>query len=168
MKGYRQLTLAQRCEIFALKKAGHSQVAIADLVGVDASTVSRELHRNKSPTGYYAQAAHRQAQQLVESKLRQQWSPKQIADWLKRTQRVWLSYERIYQYLRADRLAGGNWHTQLRRRLGLRRARRSTAYKGKITQRVSIDQRPSIVDEKSRIGDWEADLMLGGRAAVPC
>jgi IS30 family transposase len=45
----------------------------------------------------------------------------------------------------------------------LRRARRSTAYKGKITQRVSIDQRPSIVDEKSRIGDWEADLMLGGQ-----
>ena len=87
MKGYRQLTLAQRYEIFALKKAGHSQVAIADLVGVDASTVSRELRRNKSPTGYYAQAAHRQAQQrrlhsrgptkwtrraqrLVESKLR--------------------------------------------------------------------------------------------------
>jgi len=45
----------------------------------------------------------------------------------------------------------------------LGRARRSTAYKGTITQRVSIDQRPSIVDEKSRIGDWEADLMLGGQ-----
>ena len=180
MKGYRQLTLPQRYEIFALKKAGHSQVAIADLVRVHASTVSRELRRNKSPTGYYAQAAHRQAQQrrlqsrgptkwtrraqrLVERKLRQQWSPEQIADWLKRTQRIWLSHEGIYQYLRADRLAGGNWHAQLRRRLGLRRARRSTAYKGKITQRVSIDQRPSIVDEKSRIGDWEADLMLGGQ-----
>ena len=94
--------------------------------------------------------------------------PEQIAEWLKRTQRVWPSNERIYQYLRADRLAGGNWHTQLRRRLGVRRARPYTAYKGKITQRVSIDQRPSIVDEKSRIGDWEADLMLGGRAAVPC
>ena len=63
MKGYRQLTLAQRYEIFALKKAGHSQVTIADLVGVDASTVSRDLRQNKSPTGYYAQAAHRQGQQ---------------------------------------------------------------------------------------------------------
>ena len=52
MKGYRQLTLAQRYEIFALKKAGHRQVAIADLVGVDASTVSRELRRNQSQTGY--------------------------------------------------------------------------------------------------------------------
>lgn len=180
MKGYRQLTLPQRYEIFALKKAGHSQVAIAGLVGVHASTVSRELRRNKSQTGYYAQAAHRQSQQrrlqsrgptkwtrryqqLVESKLRQQWSPEQIADWLQQTQRVSLSHERIYQYLRADRLAGGNWHKQLRRRLGLRRARRSIAYKGKIIQRVSIDQRPSIVDDKSRIGDWEADLMLGGQ-----
>ena len=92
MKEYRQLTLAQRYEISALKKADYSQIAIADLVGVDACTVSRELRRNKSPTGYYAQAAHRQAQQrrlhsrgppkwsrraqrLVESRLRQQWSP---------------------------------------------------------------------------------------------
>ena len=68
------------------------------MVGVHASTVSRELRRNKSQTGYYAQAAHRHAQQrrlqsrgptkwtrrsqrLVESKLRQQWNPEQIADW---------------------------------------------------------------------------------------
>ena len=49
MKGYRQLTLAQRYEIFALKKAGRRQVAIADLVGVDASTVSRELTRRSIP-----------------------------------------------------------------------------------------------------------------------
>ena len=62
MKGYRQLTLAERYEIFALKEAGYSQVAIADLVGLDAPTVSRELRRNTSPTGYYAQAAHRQGQ----------------------------------------------------------------------------------------------------------
>jgi IS30 family transposase len=180
MKGYRQLTLSERYEIFALKKAGHNQVAIADLVGVHASTVSRALRRNKSQTGYYAQAAHRHAQQrrlqsrgptkwtmryqrLIESKLRQQWSPEQIADWLGQTQRVSFSHERIYQYLRADQQAGGLWHKQLRRRLGLRRARRSTLYKGKITQRVSINQRPAIVDDKSRIGDWEADLMLGGQ-----
>lgn len=180
MKGYRQLTLSERYEIFALKKAGHSQVAIADLVGVHASTVSRELRRNKSPTGYYAQAAHRHARQrrlqsrgptkwtmhfqrLIDRQLRQQWSPEQIADWLRQTQPVSLSHERIYQYLRADQQAGGLWYKQLRRRLGLRRTRRSTAYKGKITQRVSIDQRPSIVDDKSRIGDWEADLMLGGQ-----
>jgi IS30 family transposase len=89
-------------------------------------------------------------QRLIESKLRQQWSPEQIADWLGQTQRVSFSHERIYPYLRADQQAGGFWHKQLRRRLGLRRARRSTLYKGKITQRVSIDQRPAIVDDKSR------------------
>jgi IS30 family transposase len=146
MKGYRQLTLSERYEMFALKKAGHNQVAIANLVGVHASTVSRELWRNKSQTGYYAQAAHRHAQQrrlqsrgptkwtmsyqrLIESKLRQQWSPEQIADWLGQTQRVSFSHERIYPYLRADQQAGGFWHKQLRRRLGLRRARRSTCIK---------------------------------------
>ena len=52
MKGYRQWTLAQRYGIFALKKLGHSQVAIANLAGVYASTVSRELRRNKSQTVY--------------------------------------------------------------------------------------------------------------------
>ena len=138
MKGYRQLTLSERYEIFALKKAGHSQMAIADLVGVHASTVSRELRRHKSPTGYYAQAAPRHARQrrlqsrrptkwtmhfqrLIDLQLRQQWSPEQIADWLRQTHPVSLSHERIYQYLRADQQAGGLWYKQLRRRLGLRR-----------------------------------------------
>ena len=59
MKEYRQLTVPQRYEILALKKAGHPQVSIAALVGVDASTISRGLRRNKSQTGYYAQAAPR-------------------------------------------------------------------------------------------------------------
>ena len=57
MRGYRQLTLAERYEIFALKKAAHNQVAIADLVGVHASVVSRKLRRNKSSTSYYSQTA---------------------------------------------------------------------------------------------------------------
>ena len=56
MKRYRSLTLPQRYEIYAVKKAGHNQVAIAGLVGLQASTVSRELRRNASQIGDYAQA----------------------------------------------------------------------------------------------------------------
>ena len=58
MKEYRQLTVPQRYEILALKR-GHPQVSIAALVGVDPPTISRGLRRNKSQTGYYAQAAPR-------------------------------------------------------------------------------------------------------------
>jgi IS30 family transposase len=83
-------------QIFALKKVGHNQVPIADLVGVYTSAVSREFWRNKSQTGYYAQAAHRHAQQR----------PYPIADWLGQAQRISFHYERIYPYLRPDQQAG--------------------------------------------------------------
>jgi len=180
MKEYRQLTLPQRYEISALKKAGHKQHQIAQWVGVHPSTISRELRRNPSPNGYFAQAAHRRAQhrrahaprptkwtarcrQLVDSKLRQQWSPEQIAGWLSRDQDISISHERIYQYIRADRQAGGPLHRQLRHRLRPRRAQSTSSYKGSIPNRVSIDQRPALVEDKARIGDWEVDLMMGGQ-----
>ncbi len=61
MKGYSQLTLPQRYEISALHKAGHGPSAIAAVVGAHRTTISRELKRNKSPYGYYPQAADRHA-----------------------------------------------------------------------------------------------------------
>ena len=179
MKGYCQLTLAKRYEIFALKKAGHTQCAIARVVGVHPSTISRELRRNRSSSGYYAQAAQRNAhqrrrlsrrptkwnrrlQRLIEGRLRVEWSPEQMVDWLATAHQITLSHERIYQFLRADQQAGGRWHQHLRRRLGPKRRRLVGPYKGTITDRIPIEHRPAIVDAKTRIGDWEADLMVGG------
>ena len=63
MKEYSQLTLPQRYEISALHKAGQGPSQIAAIVGVYRSSISRELKRNKSPNGYFAQAADRRAQQ---------------------------------------------------------------------------------------------------------
>ena len=99
MKEYSQLTLSQRYAIGALKKAGHRQQRIAEIVEPHPSTISRELRRNKSSNGYYPRAAHEQAQQrhlhkrraykwtghwgrIIERKLRLQWSPEQISGWL--------------------------------------------------------------------------------------
>ena len=135
--------------------------------------------RNKSPNGYFAQAANQRAQQrraqirrplkwtgpcrrLVEGKLRHQWSPEQIADWLVRTQVISISHERIYQHIRADRVGGGSLYKDLRHRLRPRRPASTTTYKGTIPNRVSIDDRPAVVEKKTRIGDWEVDLMMGG------
>ena len=128
MKEYTQLTLPQRYEISALHKVGQTPTQIARIVGVHRTTISRELKRNKSPNGYYPQAAHQRSQQrrtgcrrplkwtgrcrrLVEGKLRHQWSPEQITGWLGRNETFSISHERIYQHIRMDRDTGGLLHT---------------------------------------------------------
>ena len=180
MKEYSQLTLSQRYEIGALKKPGHRQQRIAEIVEPHPSTISRELRRNKSSNGYYPRAAHEQAQQrhlhkrraykwtghwgrIIERKLRLQWSPEQISGWLFCQHHFSLSQERIYHHIRADRAAGGSLHTHLRLRLDPHRSKKATDYKGGLPNRISIDDRPPIVEEKTRIGDWEGDLMMGGQ-----
>ena len=172
------MTEHQRYQIYALKKVGHDQQTIAATVEVSPSTISRELRRNKSSNGYYPRAAHEQAQQrhlhkcraykwtghwgrIIERKLRLQWSPEQISGWLFCQHHFSLSHERIYQHIRADRAAGGSLHTHLRLRLDTRRSKKATDYKGGLPNRISIDDRPPIVEEKTRIGDWEGDTIIG-------
>ena len=179
MKEYTQLTLPQRYEISALHKVGQTPTQIARIVGVHRTTISRELKRNKSPNGYYPQAAHQRSQQrrtgcrrplkwtgrcrrLVEGKLRHPWSPEQITGWLGRNETFSISHERIYQHIRMDRDTGGLLHTHLRQQQRPKRMGSKFAYKGSIPHRVSIEDRPAIVDEKTRMGDWEVDLMMGG------
>ena len=100
----------------------------------------------------------------IEADLRQEWSPEQIAGRLQATDGLRLSTERIYQHIRADRQAGGTLYRHLRHSQKKRKKRYGKAdARGQIKDRVSIDQRPAIVEEKSRIGDWEIDLVLGGR-----
>ena len=99
---------------------------------------------------------------MVEGKLHHQWSPEQIAGWLVRDYALSISHERIYQHIRADRQAGGLLHTALRHRLRSHRPSSPARYKGSIPNRVSIEGRPAIVEKKTRIGDWEVDLMMGG------
>ena len=179
MKEYTQLTLPQRYEISVLHKVGQVPTQIARIVGVHRTTISRELKRNRSPNGYYPQAAHQRSQKrradrsrplkwtgrcrrIVEGKLRHEWSPEQIAGWLGRNEPFSISHERIYQHIRRDRDRGGRLHTHLRQQQHPKRISSKTAYKGSIPHRISIDDRPAIVDEKARIGDWEVDLMMGG------
>ena len=174
-----QLTLPQRYAISALHKVGQGPTQIARIVGVHRTTISRELKRNQSPNGYYPQAAHQRSQQRrtdrrrplkwtgrfrrrVEGKLRHDWSPEQIAGWLGRNETFSISHERIYQHIHMDRDRGGLLHTHLRQHQRPKRVSSKAEYKGSIPHRVSIDDRPTVVDEKARIGDWEVDLMMGG------
>lgn len=176
---YQQLTHAQRYQIYILLKAGHNQTEIASLVTCHKSTISRELRRNRGQKGYRDQQADklarsrrwpahrvrisRQTWELVELLLRQQWSPEQIAGRLKLERQATVSHEWIYRYIYADKQRGGQLYRHLRSQKKQRKRYGGHARRAQIPNRISIDQRPPIVARKSRIGDWEADTIIGAR-----
>ena len=175
---YTQLTREQRYQIYALLKMGHNQTEIATVVGTHKSTVSRELSRNKGLRGYRPKQAHRMALsrrdrsrkrisketwELIETKLRLDWSPEQVSGWLCRHHAIRVSHEWIYQYILDDKQAGGDLYRHLRCQKKRRKRYGSYDHRGKMPNRVSIEERPAIVAERTRIGDWEVDTLLGKR-----
>jgi IS30 family transposase len=182
---YKHLTLEERYHIQAYKKAGYKQKAIAQELGVDPSTVSRELNRNSSKIykRYTAVKANqiasdkrmyasrksnkkmdRKLKNLITKNLLKDWSPEQISARIKLTDSINISFVRIYQFIEQDKQEGGDLYTHLRfHHTGHRRARYGSRSKGRIKDRVSISQRDEIVDDKSRIGDWEIDTIVGAK-----
>ena len=67
----------------------------------------------------------------------------------------------IYRFIRRDKASGGTLYQHLRHRKPYKRRAVGKDTRGQIIGRVSIDERPSIVEEKCRIGDWEADTVIG-------
>jgi IS30 family transposase len=125
---YTQLTREQRYQIKALLDTGHSRTEIAQQLEVNKSTVSREVRRNRGRRGYRPKQAHEMALKrrkekaqtkigpetwgLVEAKLLEDWSPEQISGRLK-TEGIAISHEHIYQYIYADKRAGGTLWTHV-------------------------------------------------------
>ncbi len=177
MSYYTQLTREQRYQIYALMKAGLSQTAIARIIGVHKSTISREMRRNRGLRGYRPKQAHcfaeiRRAKavttrissetwSLVVCLLRNDWSPEQISGWLAKEYQIRVSHESIYQFILKNKGQGGNLYLHLRCKKQRRKRYGSTNYRGRIPDRISIDQRPAIVDTRSRVGDWELDTIIG-------
>ena len=179
MRTYAQLTQAQRYQIYALKQTGHSPLEIAAVISVHKSTVSRELKRNRGKRGYRPQQAHGLAMErrqkaipritaetwaVVKRLLRQDWSPEQISGRLKKEQRVCISHEWIYQYVLKDKRAGGDLYRHLRCQKKRRKRYGTYDRRGKLPNCRSIEERPAIVNSRRRLGDWEADTMIGKRS----
>jgi len=175
---YTQLTQEQRYQISALLKMGHNRTEIAEVIGTHKSTVSRELGRNRGLRGYWPKQAHRKALsrrnhsrvrimpeiwELIEAKLRLEWSPEQISGWLHRHQAIQVSHEWIYQYILVDKQAGGDLYRHLRCHKKRRKRYGSYDRRGQLPNRVSIEERPAIVEQRQRIGDWEVDTIVGKR-----
>jgi transposase, IS30 family len=176
---YRQLAREQRYQIYALKKAGHNQSRIAELINCHKSTISRELRRNCGQKGYRPYQANElafdrqcdayrariapQTWHQVERLLGQQWSPQQISGRLKLEKQPTVSHECIYLYVYANKRRGGTLHQHLRSQKKQRKRYSGYIRRGQIPNRISIDKRPKIVARKGRFGDWEADTIIGAR-----
>ena len=179
MKTHKQLIYDQRCQIYALKKTGISQTDIAKIVGVSQPTISREFKRNTGGNGYRHQQAQRSTDQrrnathkafkmtpeilqTINEKLFEKWSPEQISGWLLDEKGQSLSHETIYRYIWQDKENNGKLYLNLRRKSKPYQSRsKKQAGRGFIKNRTGIENRPAIVDKKSRLGDWEIDLVIG-------
>ena len=178
MRTYAQLTQEQRYQIYALKKMGHNQTEIAQVLEVHKSTISRELRRNEGRRGYRPQQAQRQALKrrrkavpritaelwaLVDRLLRQDWSPEQISGRLKRERGICISHEWIYQHVLEDKIVGGSLYRHLRCQKQRRKRYGTYDRRGKLLNCRSIEERPAVVNRRKRLGDWEVDTLIGRR-----
>jgi IS30 family transposase len=175
---YTQLTHEQRYHIYAHKKTGHfTQSEIADMLGVHKSTISRELSRNRGGRGYRPKQAHESTLarrlsrvrprissgtwEFVERLVRLDLSPEQVSGRLRKEQGLSVSHERIYQHIYADKRGGGDLHEHLRCQKKRRKRYGKYSRRGQIPGRTGIELRPAVVDARRRIGDWEADTIIG-------
>nr|CBA09949.1 transposase, IS30 family [Neisseria meningitidis alpha275] len=157
---YTQLTQGERYHIQYLSR--HCTVTeIAKQLNRHKSTISREIRRHRTQGQQYsAEKAQRQSRtikqrkrqpykldsqliQHIDTLIRRKLSPEQVCAYLRKHHRITLHHSTIYRYLRQDKSNGSTWT------------------RGKVPNRVGIENRPAIVDQKSRIGDWEADTIVG-------
>ena len=184
----RALTLAEREEISRGVVAGQSLRSIAASLGRAPSTVSREINRNGGRRRYRAckadqcawdrahrpktckLAQNRALARIVAKKLQLQWSPRQIAGWLQRTfpddETCQVSHETIYRtlFIQARGALKKELLQHLRRTRAMRRSRhhtQKTADHGRITDAVSIRERPAEAEDRAVPGHWEGDLLFG-------
>jgi IS30 family transposase len=145
----------------------------------DRSTISRELKRNGGPTGYKPVVAHKQARSRqcerrnarhfsaeqwrhVRTYLRLYLSPQQCSGRLKLERAITISPEAIYQHAYRDKAQGGDLVSYLRcQKVRRKRYASGQERRGVLKNRIGIEQRPAMVDKRSRIGDWEGDTVIG-------
>ena len=181
------LTLAEREEISRGIAAARSMRLMARLLGHSPSTVSREIKRNGGYDRYRAAEADQNAwsrarrpkrcklannpqlRWAVVSKLKLNWSPEQIAGWLKRAypedESCRVSHETIYRslYVQARGVFKKELLHHLRSKRTMRRPRRAGDKRGQIADLVSISQRPATVEDRAVPGHWEGDLLSGSK-----
>lgn len=181
---YHHINAVERRVIQQAKEGGASFREIGKMLGRDHSSISRECRRNCSASGYEAAAAQETAQtrarrprhqrryghqplkRTVLQWLEHDWSPAIISGRLRREfpedSDMRVSPESIYQWVYGDAASGGRLFQHLWQRRHRRIGHRSRLpAHSRIPARVDITQRPEVVDQRSRVGDWEGDTVVG-------
>jgi len=170
---YKHLSQEERYQIYILMSAGNSQQQIAELLGRHKSTISREIARNTGGRGYRPRQAcllaqerslgSRNASQITAKQwsetvdyLHGKWSPEQIAN------QVGISHETIYRHVYADKATGGSLWKELRcQKKRRKRYASGQDRRGQIIGRRPISERPAYIEERSQVGHWEGDTVIG-------
>jgi IS30 family transposase len=176
MRQYRRVAFEHRCQIQAFLASKTRVSEIAENLGFHRSTIYREMRRNRSQQGYKLEHAHSLARKRFEScrrkalmqgdlqlavlrKIELRWSPEQIAGRFKRENYAQLSHETIYRFIRSCRLT--LWKRSLRRYKKRGQGRYAARNNKPHWKTHSIQDRPRVIDQRRRFGDWERDTMLG-------
>ena len=180
MSTYHQLTSGERHELSALRKQGLRPAEIARVLGRHRSTICREIRRNSRKDGGYRpstaddfarwrRSRSRRNQrftaadwELVERWLREDFSPEQVAGWLRRFRLLSISHETIYGYVWDDKRRGGSLYRHLRG-ASKKRRKRYGHYdsRGRLAGKKPIADRPPGAHNRSRVGHLEGDTVLG-------
>ena len=177
-KTYTRLTEDERYQIYEGVTEKKSHREIAKMINRHHSTVSNEVKQNTGLRGYRPKQAQEKSQSrhqtkrrhvkltpavrsLIADNIQQEWSPEQVQGRLRSEGLPMVCATTIYAFIQQDKAVGGDLHHHLRHRKPYKRRTGSQETRGQIIGRVSIDERPAIVDKKERLGDWEADTVIG-------
>ena len=178
---YKHLSLEERYYIEISLKNEDSHATIADSINRSQCSITREITRNTGQRGYRHKQAHKRAIErhkckpkalkltdgvkvVIDELIIEDWSPEQVCGWLKKENGLSLHHETIYQYILEDKASGGDLYKHLRHQNKTYRKRYGSSNKRSkngIPDRVDIDERPDIVNNRERVGDWEADTIIG-------
>ena len=186
MRNYTQLSDEER---FVIARLLHHRLSLREIARVlerSPSTISREVRRNNYPnrprsySWYHAinMASGRRRRErygthfteellrLVDDLLREDFSPEQMSGYLRRTGELSISYETIYRHIIDNRRRGGRLYKHLRCARKQRR-KRYGAYdsRGRLGGKLRLDERPPGAINRSRIGHWEIDTVMGKNRA---
>lgn len=173
MQKYRRVTYEDRCHISALLQANNSVSKVAEALGFHKSTIYRELKRNSVKNIYSCEKATKLAakrytkcrrKKLISKELKEEllaylsfgWSPEQLSGRLFRERKTKISYQTIYRSLSNQKI-----DRKFLRRFNKRGAGRTIQKRHQNKNKTFIQHRPSIVEQRKRIGDWERDGMYG-------
>ena len=177
---YKRVTEAERRHIYRWRQEGHGMREVARRLGRAASSICRELVRNRSKRGYRPKRAQWKATEKArrpgprrftevvrvdaEARLKDGWTPEIIGQRARLEGRAWVCKETIYKHIYADAKAGGAlWENlpRARRKRHRRCPRQEGRGRGRIPNQRMIDTRPAEVEARTSVGHWEGDLING-------